>query len=138
MSMCYRVEGFGKYEQFDHYHFLAHTEQQVIVYVEIGEFTSEPNEKGEWITELSQQITIYADRDGIPVWRSGDMQSAIDRSQKQRNDFFLLQIITLPKALSVGKYHMKVRVRDEKSGAEAEEAIEFEMVADPKLAVQIP
>ncbi len=108
------------------------------MYVEIDDFTSEPNEKGEWVTELSQQITIYADRDGIPVWRSGDMQTAVDRSQKKRNDFFLLQIITLPKALSVGKYHMKVQVRDEKSGAEAEDAIEFEMVADPKLAVRMP
>jgi hypothetical protein len=33
----------------------------------------------------------------------------------------------------VGKYHLKVRMRDEKSGAEAETAITFEMVADPKM-----
>lgn len=138
LTLCYRVDGYGKYEIFDRYHFLAHSEQQVIVYVEIDDFTSELSEKGEWVTELSQQITIYADRDGIPVWRSGDMQTAIDRAQKQRNDFFLLQIITLPKALSVGKYHMKVHVRDEQSGAEAEDAIEFEMVADPKMAVRMP
>ena len=38
---------------------------------------------------------------------------------------------------SVGN-SFEVRVRDEKSGAEAEEAIEFEMVADPKMAVQVP
>jgi hypothetical protein len=43
-------------------------------------------------------------------------------------------VITLPKALSVGKYTLKVRLRDEKSGAETEGSLPFEMVADPKLA----
>ncbi len=138
LALCYKVDGFGKYKQFDHYRYLAHSEQRVIVYVEIEDFDSELNENGEWVTQLAQQVTIYSDRDGIPVWRSGDMQVATDRSRKKRNDFFLLQIITIPKALSVGQYHMKVHVRDELSGAEAEDAIEFEMVADPKLAVSVP
>lgn len=138
LALCYKVDGFGKYKQFDHYRYLAHTEQQVIVYVEIEDFSSKLNENGEWVTQLAQQVTIYSDRDGIPVWRSGDMQVATDRSRKKRHDFFLLQIITIPKALSVGKYHLKVHVRDELSGAEAEDAIEFEMVADPKLAVRVP
>jgi hypothetical protein len=35
----------------------------------------------------------------------------------------------------VGRYHLKVRIRDEKSGAEAEGSIPFEMVADPRMAV---
>lgn len=138
LALCYKVDGFGRYKRFDHYRYLAHIEQKVIVYVEIEDFDSELNEKGEWVTQLAQQVTIYSDRDGIPVWRSGDMQVATDRSRKKRNDFFLLQIITIPKALSVGKYHLKVHVRDELSGAEAEDAIEFEMVADPKLAVRVP
>jgi hypothetical protein len=34
----------------------------------------------------------------------------------------------------VGRYQLKVRVRDEKSAAEAETSIPFEMVADPKMA----
>jgi len=40
--------------------------------------------------------------------------------------------------LSVGRYHLKIQVRDETSGAESEESIGFEMVADPKLAASVP
>jgi hypothetical protein len=137
-ALCTRVGGFGDYSQFNRHAFLAHSEQKVIVYLEIDEFTSELNDKGEYVTELAQQLTIYADRDGIPVWGGGDWQTAVDVTKNQRKDFFTVQVVTLPKALSVGKYQLKVRVRDEKSGAEAETAIAFEMVADPKMAAGAP
>lgn len=136
IALCTRVEGFGDYEAFPRYSFLAHAEQQAIVYLEIAGFMSELNSKGEWATELSQQLVIYSDRDGIPVWRE-DWQTAVDLSRQKRRDFFLVQLITLPKALSVGRYHLKIRVRDEKSRAEAERTISFEMVADPKLATGV-
>lgn len=131
-TLCTRVGGFGDYSAFGRNSFLAHSEQKVIVYLEVDEFTSTLNDKGEYVTELSQQLTIYADRDGIPVWKE-DWQAAVDVTKNKRKDFFTVQVITLPKALSVGKYQLKVRMRDEKSGAEAETAIPFEMVADPKM-----
>ncbi len=135
-ALCTRVGGFGDFDPFNRYAFLAHSEQQAVVYIEIAGFTSELNERDEWVTELSQQLTIYSDRDGIPVWRE-DWQSAADRSRNKRQDFFVVQLITLPRALSVGRYHLKIRVRDEKSGAEAEGTIPFEMVADPKMAATV-
>ncbi|MHC5022597.1 MAG: hypothetical protein ACYTGG_01625 [Planctomycetota bacterium] len=136
--LCTRVGGFGDFTEFTRlresgsYAFLAHAEQRAIVYMEITDFTSELNEAGEWVTELSQQLVIYADRDGIPVWKK-DWEPVVDRTRNQRSDFFTVQIITLPKALSVGRYHLKLRVRDEQSGAEAETGIPFQMVADPKM-----
>jgi hypothetical protein len=136
-TLCYRIEGFGAFDEFDRYSFLAHDGQQVIVYLEVEGFTSELNAKSEWVTELSQQLTIYSDHDGIPVWRA-DWQPAVDVTRNQRQDFFTVQVVTLPKQLSVGKYQLKIRMRDEKSGAEAEGAIEFEMVADSKLAASLP
>jgi hypothetical protein len=135
-ALCYAVEGFGRYSAFEPSKFLAHSDQRVIVYVEIAEFTSEVNAQGEYVTELAQQLVIYSDRDGIPVWQE-DWQTAIDRTKNRRSDFFLRQIITLPPALSVGPYQLKVRVRDHKSGAQAETSIPFEMVADPRLAATI-
>jgi len=132
-ALCTRVGGFGDFTPFSKNSFLAHSEQKTIVYLEIGDFTSQPNDKGEYVTELSQQLIVYSDRDGIPVWTE-DWQSAVDVTKNQRQDFFTVQVITLPKALSVGKYTLKIRVRDEKSGAETEGSIPFEMVADPKLA----
>ena len=132
-GMCWRVEGFGRYEPFSANSFLAHSKQQVIIYVEVGDFASKQNPAGEWVTRLSQKLIIYSDRDGIPVWQE-DWQAAVDRTKNRRTDFFLTQIMTLPEALSVGKYQLKVRMRDEESKAEAETTIPFEMVADPKLA----
>jgi hypothetical protein len=136
VALCTRVGGFGDFDKFNKYAFLAHSEQQAVVYIEIAGFTSELNQRDEWVTELSQQLTIYSDRDGIPVWRE-DWQTAADRSRNKRTDFFVVQLITLPKALSVGRYHLKVRVRDERSRAEAEASIPFEMVADPKMAASV-
>ncbi len=137
IALCTRVGGFGDYDPFNRYAFLAHTEQQVVLYLELKNFKSEMNQQGQWVTEISQQIVIYSDRDGIPVWRE-DWQTAVDVARNRRHDFFMVQLITLPRALSVGKYHLKVRARDEKSRAEAEATVTFEMVADPKMAASIP
>jgi hypothetical protein len=136
-ALCWRVGGFGDFEPFERNTFLAQDEQQVILYLEIDGFTSELNRMNQWLTEISQQLEIINDSDGIPVW-SEPWQKAVDVTSHRRRDFFTTQIITLPKALSVGKYHFKIRVRDDRSGAEAEESITFEMVADPKLAVKVP
>lgn len=139
-ALCTRVGGFGDYSTFDKNCFLAYSggaQQKVIVYLEIDDFTSDLNAQNEYITKIAQQLTIYADRDGIPVWKE-DWQTAVDITKNKRQDFFTVQVVTLPKALTVGKYHLKVRARDEKSGAEAEASIPFEMVADPRLAAAVP
>ena len=132
-TLCYHVGGFGDYREFDRYAFLAHKSQQVIVYLELDGFTSELNEKSQWVTKLSQQLVVYDDRDGIPVWTE-NWQPVVDAARQQRNDFFTVQVLTLPDALSVGRYHLKIRLRDEQSRAEADGSIQFELVADPKLA----
>jgi hypothetical protein len=136
-SLCTRVNGFGDYEVFDKYSFLAGQPQKAIVYVEIENFTSQENSKGEWVTQLAQELVIYNDADGLPVWRT-NWQSAPDVSKVKRRDFYLVNVITLPATLTLGRYQLKVRVRDEKSGAETETAIEFTIVADEKLAATIP
>jgi hypothetical protein len=137
-ALCWRVDGFGKYEPFEPLRFLAHTDQKLIVYVELDDFESALNADNHWVTEIAQMLTIYDDS-GLVVWggRTWDA-SAPDVAAKRRRDFFLTQIVTLPQSLSVGKYTLKIRVRDEHSGAESEKSIDFEMVADPALAAQIP
>ena len=62
------------------------------------------------------------------MWNE-DWQTAADRSQNRRRDYFTVQKLTLPSGLSVGKYRLKLRVRDEKSGAEVERSIPFTMTA---------
>ncbi len=136
-ALCSSVGGFGNYDEFPvndegRYRFLAQNGQQAVVYVEVEDFSSERNKRGEWVTELSQQLVIYSDRDGIPVWRE-DWQVGTDTSKNRREDFFIVQVITLPPQLSVGLYQFKIHVRDKRSGAEAELTVEFEMVADSRM-----
>lgn len=100
----------------------------MIIYAEMEGFQSKLNDRDLWETITSQHLTIYSDRDGIPVWNE-DWQTAADRSQNQRRDYFTVQKLTLPSGLSVGKYRLKLRVRDEKSGAEVERSIPFTMTA---------
>jgi hypothetical protein len=136
-AMCMSVEGFGKLVPFDKASFLAGQEQRVIVYVEVENFTSEANSNGQWVTELSQELVIYNDSDGLPVWRT-DWQTAPDVTTNKRRDFYLVNVVTLPKALTLGKYQLKISVRDNKSSAEAETSIPFTIVADAKLAAKLP
>jgi hypothetical protein len=133
IALCTRVGGFGDYSPFERNAFLAGAEQKAIVYLEIADFVSEVNQNNEYVTELSQQLTLYSDRDGIPVWKE-DWQPATDVTRNKRQDFFTVQVIKFPKALSVGRYTLKVRVRDEKSKAESESSLPVEIVADPKMA----
>ncbi|MEE8155905.1 MAG: hypothetical protein V3T53_13210 [Phycisphaerales bacterium] len=136
-ALSSRVSGFGDYDEFKkneagRYVFLAHSRQQAVVYVEIEEFKSELNANSEWVTELSQQLVIFSDRDGIPVWRQ-PWRPVVDVTKNRRHDFFVVQVVTLPDKLSVGRYQFKISVRDERSGAEAEATLELDMVADPSL-----
>ena len=134
VALCTRVGGFGDYDEWNEraddeaYNFIAHQGQPVIIYAEMEGFQSKLNDRDLWETITSQHLTIYSDRDGIPVWNE-DWQTAADRSQNRRRDYFTVQKLTLPSGLSVGKYRLKLRVRDEKSGAEVERSIPFTMTA---------
>ena len=134
LALCTRVRGFGDFDEWtvrndsDQYSFVAHSAQPVIIYLEMEGFTSDLNNDDLWETVTSQHLTIYSDRDGIPVWKE-DWQSASDHSRKQRRDYFTVQKFTLPRGLSVGRYQLKVRVRDEKTGAETEQNVPFTMTA---------
>jgi hypothetical protein len=135
-TLCMRVRGFSDYDEFDRLSFLAHKQQKVIVYVELENFASTLNDQQQWVTELAQELVIYSGRDGIPVW-SESWQSVVDVTRNKRHDFFTVQLVTMPQELSVGRYHLKIRMRDEATGAMVERSIPFEMVADARLAAQV-
>ena len=133
-SLVTRVGGFGDVDDWtlrneqDDYNFIAHTGQEIILYMELEGFDSRLDQKGRWETSTSQQLIIYSDRDGIPVWRE-PWQTATDHAGTRRHDYFTAQKLDIPTNLSVGKYQLKVRVRDEYSQAESEATIPFVMTA---------
>ena len=133
-SLVTRVGGFGDVDEWtlrneqETYNFIAHSGQDIILYLELEGFDSRLDKQGRWETATSQQLIIYSDRDGIPVWRES-WQTATDRARTRRHDYFTAQKLTIPSNLSVGKYQLKVRVRDEQTQAESEATIPFVMTA---------
>jgi len=134
IALCTRVGGFSDYDEWgnrtgdERYAFIAHAGQLVIIYAEMEGVSSRLDDQSLWETITSQHLVIYSDRDGIPLWEE-QWQTATDRSQARRKSYFTTQIVELPPALSAGNYHLRLRVRDERSGAEAERSIRFTMTS---------
>jgi hypothetical protein len=146
-ALCTRVESFGRYTPYAGNRFLAGRTNPAIVYVEVDHFTqravSELLSPGldtahagdeALAVELAMRAELYHD-DGSRQWRSSEAVIR-DTSRTRRRDFFLVQRIDLPSNLSVGKYNLKVTVRDRLApggGAEAEIAIPIQIIADAGL-----
>lgn len=129
-EFCTRVDGFGSFGRIDPREFTAHAGARFVLYFEVDGYRSTEVAGEGWKTELSIELSILSERDGVPVWRR-DWQTISDLVSTQRKDFFVTHVVALPDALSVGAYAMKVRVRDEGTGALAEHSIPFRMVASP-------
>lgn len=133
IELCRRVRGFGVYEPFDNTTFLSGREHKMIVYLEVDHFTPVEASTGEFEVKLTQEVELY-DKDGLMVWRH-DPVKIVDRSRNQRRDFFTVQMIALPARLTVGTFHLKVRLADENGQSRTERTIDLDIVADQALVV---
>lgn len=136
-TLCMRVDGFGQYEEFGTNTLLAGRAHRMIVYTELKDFRSEratgpTGEQGRRV-RLTQDLSLYHDADGLLAWREAN-QSINEFSRNERSDFFLVQLIELPRTLTVGSYRLKVTIVDEVAGATAEAIIPIDVVADAGLA----
>lgn len=140
-ALCTRVEGFGQYEPFAEYTFLAGRTTKMIVYTEIENFSHRAARSDDpgmdtlsgadlVAVELSQELRLWHDADGSMQWRKPE-QPIIEVARNKRRDFFLVQQIELPPTLSVGKYNLKITIRDKVSGGVDERSIPLKIVADP-------
>ncbi|TVQ65075.1 MAG: hypothetical protein EA379_00440 [Phycisphaerales bacterium] len=137
-ALCARVEGFGRYTEMPGPTLLAGRRQPAIVYVEVDRFAHKqatgPDGEAGWRVELTQELSLYHEADGLLAWRRPE-QEIVDFSRNKRNDFFVVQRIELPETLTVGSYRLKVTMRDKGApgGAVAERIIPIDIVADPNL-----
>jgi hypothetical protein len=146
--LCARVTGFGQYVPLSGTRFLQGRNHPVIIYTEVAPYRHRPATPAEvaraiggasydpgalWVVELSQEVQVYHDADGLLVW-SRPEERVLETSRNRRRDFFLVNEVVLPRTLSVGRYQMKIIMRDKTSGAVDETIIPFEVVADPALA----
>ncbi len=132
-EFCTSVEGFGNFARIEPREFIAHSAARFVLYFEVDGYRSTETGGEGWKTELSVELSILSERDGVPVWRR-DWQTITDLAASQRKDFFVTHVVAVPEALSVGAYVMKIRVRDELAGALAELSLPFRMVAAPVVA----
>ncbi len=132
-KLCTRVTGFGDYAELDVNAFLAGRASPVIVYAQVDRFMSRAGAGGRQIVEMSQELNIYHEADGAHCWKR-PAQTVTESTRTRRRDFYLTNAIELPSTLTVGKYRLKVTMRDATGGGTAETTIPFSIVADPALA----
>ena len=133
VKLCERVRGFGVFEELATDTFLAGREHPMVIYVEVDHFKSVRGETGNsHQVKLSQELVLYNESDGLAVWQQPEEQ-IVDESRNKRRDFFIVQPTRLPSRLGVGKYVLKVRVRDLQGGTRDEVSVPINIVADPSL-----
>lgn len=135
-ELCRRVEAFGRYTPFATNAFLAGQSNRVIVYSEIENYAHRDlggsGNADRWSVELSQELQLFHADGSMLAWRQPE-QNVTERSRNRRRDFFITQMIDLPRTLTVGPYSLKVIVRDRVSGARAEAVLPIRIVADASL-----
>ena len=134
-ALCSRVEGFGRYTTMGST-WLAGRAHKAIVYAEVTNFATTaalgPSREQGREVRLTQELQLFHDADGLLAWRMPP-QRVTDFSRNERRDFFIVQMIDLPASLSVGRYQLKVSVRDEISGDVSESVMPITIVADAGL-----
>jgi hypothetical protein len=121
IALCTKVSGFGSYDPIDPVRFPANADNRAIVYCEIANFTSSLNDKQLWETRLTWDLTLYTDI-GMSVW-SDKTETIVDTTRNRRHDFFVRKQITLPKALTIGRYLLKASIVDAQANRVAEATI---------------
>lgn len=131
--LCTRVDGFGKYEPFASNEFVAGRAQEVIVYVEVDRFghreMTGTDGQPRYEVELSQRLELYHVADDLNTWnRAAEIDRSVSRNRVR--DYYLINKVTLPANLGVGRYHLKVVMRDLVDEKVSELIIPIRMVAN--------
>ncbi|MFZ4574390.1 MAG: hypothetical protein ACOYN0_08330 [Phycisphaerales bacterium] len=137
VKLCTKVRGFGQYDAFGSNAFSAGRTSKAIVYTEVEGFTARPARAGDPNTsggdtadqvsvELEQSLTLFQ-HDGYQVWHRPP-QRVVETSRVKRRDFYLIQIIELHKSLPIGRYNLKVTLKDVASGEVTETTVPLEIV----------
>ncbi len=136
------IYGFAAYRPFERYTFLAGRSNRMLLYTEPASFrtslAAEPASRGEasnpgaYEVVLGLELRLFNERGSMLAWRKPEERVVI-RSDRPKGEIYLGTVIDLPATLSVGRYQLKVIVRDKADDSEDERVIPIEIVADPRL-----
>jgi len=123
-----QAPGFGRYQAIEPARFIAGKPHVVGIYYEVENFASRLNENNLYETHLNENLVLYTESSGLPVWQ--DRKSTLtDTSHRLRHDFFNAKNITLPASLTIGRYLLKVTIEDPQAQHIAEATVPVEIVA---------
>jgi hypothetical protein len=119
-TFCTEVISFGCFKKFDKYEFTQ--DQNLLLYAELENFTSEPIEKG-FRTSLCSGYQIL-DHLGQQVERH-EFPASQDYCRNARHDFFIAYRLRLPKQIAAGKYLLRLLIQDTARQKTGQASIEF-------------
>ena len=124
IAFCTEIQSYGCTKRFAKYQFQPN--QELLLYAEVENFTSEPTPKG-YHTSLRSNYQIL-DARGQPVAEHA-FATTEEYCQNRRRDFFIGYHLCLPKGIGPGRYRLRLSIEDLKSQKAAEASIEFEVRA---------
>lgn len=131
-ALCSRVNGYGQIDPIASNTFIAGRSARAILYIELDDFANrqDSGKAGQttWTVELSRELGLYAN--GMLAWHRKPT-SVRETSLNRRRDFYLIEEVEFPATLGVGKYDLKITVRDVAAGGtQAEYTLPIQIVAD--------
>ena len=128
VALCKKVQAFGTYDEISPARFVAGQDHDAIVYCEVENFMSQVNNSGAYETRLTEDVVLYTEASGLPVW-SDPKSTCVDDSRRRRHDFIVVKRIRLPHTLTIGRYLLKVTIEDQQARRIAENTLPIEIVA---------
>ena len=111
LAFCERVDYFGWFSEFPKNEFQA--KQQVILYVEVDNFSAEKKSPTAFETELQASYQIFDSGGGVIAERKLPLDKEICRNY--RRDYFLAYRMYMPEAIAAGRYRLELTVEDLKA-----------------------
>jgi len=132
INFCSKIYSFGSYDRIRVPRFSA--SERVLIYAEIENFKSkELIASGKYQTKLSSVIQIFSgehtpasDPSATRLIHTQEFATTVDLCNRPRRDFFNAYTYILPRDLAPGMHTLVLKVRDELSGNEAVERLNFE------------
>jgi len=127
LAFCERVESYGWFTEFVRNDFLP--KQQVILYVEVENFTAAEKGPRSFETELQGSYQIFDARGNIVAERKLPLDREVCRNV--RRDYFLAYPIYIPDSIAPGRYRLELSIEDLKAAGQyqgrkfGEASIEF-------------
>lgn len=124
-NVCFspQIDGWGLYDRFDRDEF--EPGQEVLLYGEIRNFSSEATATGFYRTAISSTIDIVRTNEEDTLLESNDLGQTEDLCRGQRTDFYNSYRIMIPHHLSPGNYQLRLTVEDKLSNRFATQTISF-------------